>query len=468
MKLNKIALAAGLVIAGAAHADVQLYGIVDLAVMTTNHGNIADGNSGSNLTPLYASAVTSSVGLPTTGLVNQTATAANTYATGKTEGRVTGLLNGGLSPSRWGIKGSEDLGTGLAAVFTLESGINAAAGTVPNGRVADAYSQANTNMASQEGSYDGQLFARESTVGLKSATWGEVRLGRQVTPMADALGQFDVNSGYDDPLVFNGGYAGGGFTAEARWDNSIKYTVAPNNMFKTTLMYRLPDTGSARQAVAGVAYVNLGDVRFAAFASKDNDAELASGATASTMTVANPVNSMANELKVTFADTKSAALMAAYDLNTTLTFKGGWERITTSAPSNPTYDNQMLGGSLNGVTVAQTNASAVIGTGSYAQARVQNMYWLGASYAVSPSIKVNGSYYDLKTNAYGTGSPSTAPSSTMSGSSEAKYYCFEVVDSMSKRTDVYALASYNTVAGPVYANAYPNYLSLGVGVRHNF
>ncbi|MBV8125613.1 MAG: porin, partial [Paucibacter sp.] len=203
----------------AAHADssIQLYGIADLGLVTTDHGNPADPNGAANVTPLPTSAVT-----------YNPATAPN----GKTEARVSSLINGGLSPSRWGIKGSEDLGDGLAAVFTLESPINVAAGTVPNVRLSVANSQANTPYATQEGSFDGQLFARESTVGLRSKALGELRFGRQQTVMADALGQFDINSGYMDPLVYNGGYNGGGFTAEARWDNAIKYGVDLNENFR--------------------------------------------------------------------------------------------------------------------------------------------------------------------------------------------------------------------------------------------
>jgi predicted porin len=430
-----------------------LYGIVDLAVNYVSHAGTTDANGGSNTNSLVNSPVTLA-GASTAGLVNPVAiNSANTN--GKPQNAVTGLLNGGLSPSRWGIKGSEDLGNGLAAVFTLESGINAATGTVPNGRIAVSNAQANSTETSQEGSYDGQLFARESTVGFKSTSWGEVRLGRQLSPMADAIGQFDVNSGYMDPLGFNGGYAGGGFTAESRWDNSIKYTIAPNSMFKTSVMYRLPDTGNARQAVAGAAYLNLSNVRFAAFASKNNDSQLAgAGATAGT-------------LKVTFADTKSTALLAAVDATPTLTFKGGWERIVTANPSNPVYDATMT--NLSGVTVSATSVTA------FTLARTENMYWIGASYAATPTIKVNGSFYERTTSQYGASATCTpngvnggVGSATACATSSAKYYVGEVIDSLSKRTDVYLNASYTQIAGPVWSNYFPNQVSLAVGMRHNF
>ncbi len=35
-----------------------------------------------------------------------------------------GLGSGGLSPSRWGLRGTEDLGGGKQAIFALESGFS--------------------------------------------------------------------------------------------------------------------------------------------------------------------------------------------------------------------------------------------------------------------------------------------------------------------------------------------------------
>jgi len=302
------------------------------------------------------------------------------------------------------------------------------------------------------------LFARESTVGLKSNSWGEVRFGRQTNPAGDALGQFDVNSGYMDPLVFNGGYGGAGFTAESRWDNSVKYTIAPNSMFKTSLMYRMPDTGSVRQAMAGAAYLNLNNVRFAAFAGRINDAELATaGSTAGTLTVQ-------------FANTKATGLLAAVDATPTLTFKGGWERITTSAPSAGNYAVDATMTSLSGVTVSATNNTA------YAMPRTENMYWIGASYMVTPNVKLNGAFYERTTSEYGasatasctTGLNGGVGAATNCATSSAKYYVGEVIDSLSKRTDVYVNATYTQLAGPVWSNYYPSQLSVATGIRHAF
>ncbi|KAG1161867.1 hypothetical protein G6F35_019101 [Rhizopus arrhizus] len=65
-----------------------------------------------------------------------------------------GIQNG----SRFGLRGTEDLGDGLSAVFTLESGFTANNGNRSQGD---------------------RLFGRQATVGLSSDQWGLLELGRQ-------------------------------------------------------------------------------------------------------------------------------------------------------------------------------------------------------------------------------------------------------------------------------------------------
>lgn len=62
----------------------------------------------------------------------------------------------GSVPSRLGFRGSEDLGNGLQAIFTLESGVNVDVGTPSQG---------------------GRLFGRQASVGLKGG-WGTLQVGR--------------------------------------------------------------------------------------------------------------------------------------------------------------------------------------------------------------------------------------------------------------------------------------------------
>lgn len=76
------------------------------------------------------------------------------------EGDAVFRLNGHdpIGGSRWGLRGTEDLGNGLKASFILESGFQSDTGTGSS-----------------------RLFDRQAFVGLSSAGIGEIRLGRQQT-----------------------------------------------------------------------------------------------------------------------------------------------------------------------------------------------------------------------------------------------------------------------------------------------
>ncbi|HEY1610740.1 MAG TPA: porin, partial [Paraburkholderia sp.] len=98
--------------------------------------------------------------------------------------------------SRWGLTGKEDLGNGLRAIFTLESGMAMNTGALQQG---------------------GRLFGRQAFVGLQSDRYGAVMLGRQMTPMYRFFLALD-------PL----GYSSYGFSAQdsqfvGRADNSVAY-----------------------------------------------------------------------------------------------------------------------------------------------------------------------------------------------------------------------------------------------------
>jgi len=82
--------------------------------------------------------------------------------------------SGGINTSRWGLKGSEDLGGGLKANFRLEEGF-----------VMDTGAGQKKDFASAP-----QAFSRESWVGF-SGGFGEVKLGKTWTPFDDVLGVSD-------------------------------------------------------------------------------------------------------------------------------------------------------------------------------------------------------------------------------------------------------------------------------------
>ncbi|WP_322044750.1 porin [Paraburkholderia sp. J67] len=72
-------------------------------------------------------------------------------------------------PSRWGLRGVEDLGGGNSAVFVLENGFSVANGTLLQGS---------------------RLFGRQAYVGLQNDAVGVFSLGRQYEPLVDFVGPF--------------------------------------------------------------------------------------------------------------------------------------------------------------------------------------------------------------------------------------------------------------------------------------
>jgi predicted porin len=166
--LNKKILTAATfaVFASAAHAQssVTLYGIIDAGISYVNNSKTATGHD--NLTK---------------------------YDDGVAQG------------SRWGIKGQEDLGGGLKALFTLESGFNSGNGTLGQG---------------------GAMFGRQAYVGLSKDGIGSLTFGRQYSFTTDYLGSNYSTGG----LTVAGNYAYHindiDQLTSSRINNSVKFSSA--------------------------------------------------------------------------------------------------------------------------------------------------------------------------------------------------------------------------------------------------
>lgn len=102
----------------------------------------------------------------------------------------------GTVPSRWGLRGTEDIGGGMKANFVLESGFAPDSGVTNQG---------------------GRLFGRQAWVGL-SGNWGQVSLGRQYTMLFWAMLDTDIlgPNAYGSSSLDN-------YLPNARADNAIAY-----------------------------------------------------------------------------------------------------------------------------------------------------------------------------------------------------------------------------------------------------
>lgn len=166
---------------------------------------------------------------------------------GGAAGNVVKLSSGIANGSRLGFKGGEDLGGGLAALFTLEAGILADTG------------------ASAQG---GLLFGRQAFVGLDGAL-GTLRLGRQYTFIDTSLGALDpFYLGFAGRMsnVFTAGYV-------SRVDNSITYASPVRAGFSGELAYGAGEVAGDASAkrYAGAAATYLGGPLYVRLAHQDSN-----------------------------------------------------------------------------------------------------------------------------------------------------------------------------------------------------
>lgn len=209
MKKTLIALAALAATAGVAHAQssVTLYGVADAFVNSRE---------------------------------DKTTTAAG-VTTKLRQARVDGS---GLSSSRWGLRGSEDLGGGLAAVFTLESGFDISTGANAN------------NGGSTAANAGSVLFGRTATVGLKGG-FGETRLGRQYTAYDSLRGV--TNNTYDsNTFATTGAIWGTGVQDYSnRINNAISYASPVFGGFSGSIVYGFGEDKTATSSASSSASVQV-------------------------------------------------------------------------------------------------------------------------------------------------------------------------------------------------------------------
>ena len=193
-----LAILASLAIGGAAQAqsNVQVYGLIDAAVESVNH---ADVNQGS----------------------------------------VVKVVSGGKNTSRWGLRGTEDLGGGLKAVFGLEGGI-----------------------LLDTGAADGALFKRQAFVGL-DGSFGRVVIGRSFTTTYDFVILFDP-LGYAPNYSWATSATASGpskYGMTSAFDNLVKYSGSAGE-FKYGATIGLGEqagsSGDSRKVAAGGSWTRGG------------------------------------------------------------------------------------------------------------------------------------------------------------------------------------------------------------------
>jgi len=379
MKLTKTllvgAILAGLGGTAVAETQVTLYGLIDLG-MTYQRGK-----AGTD--------------------------AANRALAGSDYQSRFGMTNGVQSGSRWGLRGTEDLGNGLQAVFVLESGFSASNG---------------------ERGENGRLFGRQATVGLTSSEWGQFELGRQTNIASKYFDSIDPFA-----LDYLNSSMGSTFSAA----NTVRY----DNM----VMYQTPSFSGFQ---AGVGYsFSVDDVaRPGGFKSSDNSRAVTAGVRYDNGPLNVALTYDQQFLKPNQPQPKQFILGGAYD----------FEVVKLALAYGRSTDGVLAGQENLGFLEGRGNSNVPSkGLGQTDEAFTWkglkiNSYMVGVSAPVGAASNVFASWQRADPN---------------KSLDAMDIYSVGYTYDLSKRTNLYSLASYADGAAFVDGN---KMLTLGVGVRHRF
>ncbi|WP_322047614.1 porin [Paraburkholderia sp. J67] len=176
------------------------------------------------------------------------------------------LASGNASSSAWGLKGSEDLGGGMKAIFTLENGYSATTGTI---------------------SQNGTFFGRQAFVGL-SGEPGTLTLGRQYSSAYWYTGYLTAGGSWAAAGAGYGAHPGDvdNLDTFSRVNNAVKYTTPNFYGFSLSGMYAFGNQagsiatnrivavggGYARGPLTlGIGYQSADRPNFSFFGDKAND-----------------------------------------------------------------------------------------------------------------------------------------------------------------------------------------------------
>jgi predicted porin len=225
------------------------------------------------------------------GILDAGITYVNNAATSTGHSSLLEYGNGVAQASRWGLRGSEDLGGGLHAVFTLENGFNTGNGTLAQG---------------------GAEFGRQAFVGLSKDGIGSLTFGRQYAFSTEYLGTYYSIGGAT--VVGNFGFHPNALDQQTatQLNNSVKFSSADLHGLKFGALYGFSNqagafagsspatpaasAGSSRNYSFGFNY-NYGQLGFAGAYTNIGNPNAATPAF--TTTIAN-VNTQANKDLWTF------------------------------------------------------------------------------------------------------------------------------------------------------------------------
>ncbi|MDE1184271.1 porin [Paraburkholderia sp.] len=299
------------------------------------------------------------------------------------------MASGYAQGSRWGMRGSEDLGGGTKAIFQLENGFDVNSGRAGQG---------------------GRMFGRQAYVGLASDRFGTLTLGRQYDSVVDYLAQTTANGNWAGYL-FAHPYDNDNTDNSFRIDNTIKYASPSLGGFQFGGAYSFSnDTNFAnnRQFSLGGQYAYGGWLIAAAYLQANNPGVGMNGAIA-----ANDASFIAGRMRIF-----GGGINYTFG-QTTLGF----------AYTNTNYQDPSGNGYI-GIPLAATGVT--LNTLKYQNFEVNGKYQFTPSFFVGVQYVYTMENYDAS-----------------NGSVKAKIHSVGLMAdyNLSKRTDVYLQGAYQKVTG---------------------
>ncbi|MCX4160869.1 MULTISPECIES: porin [Paraburkholderia] len=370
------------------------------------------------LSGVFATAAHAQSSVTLYGLIDAGITYTNNQGGHSNWQETSGAING----SRWGLRGAEDLGGGLKAIFTLENGFNIANGTLGQ---------------------SGREFGRQAFVGLASDQFGALTLGRQYDSVVDYVGPLALTGTQYGGTQFAHPFDNDNLNNSFRINNSVKYQSVDYAGFKFGGLYGF--SNDAGQFANNRAYSVGGSYSWGGL----------NVAAAYLQLNSNPGAALNNTSGAVSGDN---------------TFLAGRQR-TFGAGANYSF-----GPATVGLVYTQTNLSQLAGIGAGASgvsgginglggnsARFQNIE-ANARYALTPALSLAGSYTYTRGNLAGT-------------SPHWNQFNLQSDYLLSKRTDVYLQGEYQRTNKNAIVSADINGLAASnsnqqvavtVGLRHRF
>ncbi|HZZ04577.1 MULTISPECIES: porin [Paraburkholderia] len=372
------------------------------------------------LTGVFATAAHAQSSVTLYGLIDAGITYTNNQHGHSNWQETSGSVNG----SRWGLRGSEDLGGGLKAIFTLENGFGINDGTLKQG---------------------GREFGRQAFVGLTSDQFGAVTLGRQYDSVVDYVGPLALTGTQYGGTQFAHPFDNDNLNNSFRVNNSVKYQSVNYGGFKFGGMYGFSNQADGfannRAYSAGASY-NWGGLNLGAGYLQLNS----NGATGA-----------------------AAAFNSGGAVSSDNTFFAARQQ-TWGAGANYAF-----GPATVGLVYTQTNLSGLAGIGAGASGQTGGIAFGGGSahfqnieanarYALTPAVSIAGSYTYTRASLAGT-------------RPHWNQFNLQTAYALSKRTDVYLQGEYQQVNENAIVDADINGLgasnnnkqiAVTAGLRHRF